>query len=106
MIFRRMTDMHLLWVSGADIEVWKDSRSRVLQKLSTFSWSTSHDVKALSHLAETSTVGTASFANASMDRLYCKHDLSESGVESDPLKNMYGAFCTKPFLLYNKDIRI
>ena len=77
-IFRRMTDMHLLWVSGADIEVWKDSRSRVLQKLSTFPWSTSHDVKALSHLAETSTVGTASFANASVDRFYCKHDLSES----------------------------
>ena len=73
MMFRRMTEMHLLWVSGAEIDVWKDSTLRVLQKLSTFSWSTSHDLNGLSHLAETSTVGTASFTNASVDRTECKH---------------------------------
>lgn len=67
-MFRKMIDMHLLCVSGADNETGKDSMPvTVLQSSSIMSGSTSQDPRGASELADTSTVGISCLDNASRD---------------------------------------
>ena len=66
MMFRKMMEIHLLCVSGADTETGKDSMPVfVLQSSSTRSLFTSQDPRGLSDLADTSTVGIPCLDNAS-----------------------------------------
>ncbi len=68
MMFRKMIEMHLLCVSGADSDTGKDSMPMiVLQSSSTMSWFTSQVPRGLSDLADTSTAGISSLDNASRD---------------------------------------
>ena len=65
-IFRKMMEIHLLCVSGADTETWKDSTPVFfLQSSSTRSLFTSQDPRGLSDLADTSSVGVPCLDNAS-----------------------------------------
>ena len=66
-MFRKMMEMHLLWVSGAVNETGKVSVPvKVVQSSSTVSWSTSQDPRGLSDLADTSIVGMPWLDNASI----------------------------------------
>ncbi len=72
-MFLNITEIHLLWVSGADAEVWNVSiPCKEPQNSSTESGSTSQVLKGLSHLADTSTVGTEFLDKASGDRMQCE----------------------------------
>lgn len=66
-MFLNMTDTQRLCVSGAVAEVWNDSTpSSLLQNPSILPASTSQEVDGLSHLEDTSSVGTAALESASV----------------------------------------
>ena len=74
--FRKMIDMHLLCVSGADNETECDSMPvTTLQRSSTISRLTSQDPLGLSDLADTSIVGISSLDNAPRNSESCKPQL-------------------------------
>ena len=76
-MFLNITEMQRLCVSGAIAEVWKDSTpSSWLQNPSTLPASTSHELGGLSHLEDTSTVGSAALEKAS--RINANRQLGES----------------------------
>ncbi len=65
-IVLKITDKQRLWLSGDAENVWKDSTpSMAVHTPSTMRCSISQNPWSLSHLDETSTVGTAAFENAS-----------------------------------------
>ena len=70
-MFLNITEIQRLCVSGAIDEVWKDSTpSSWLQNPSTLPASTSHESGELSHLDDTSTVGSAALDKASGIKAY------------------------------------
>ena len=65
-MFFNIMETQRLCVSGAVAEVWNDSTpSSWVQNPSTLPGSTSHEMGGLSHLEDTSTVGSAALENAS-----------------------------------------
>ena len=70
-MFLNITETQRLCVSGAIAEVWNDSTpSSWVQNPATLPASTSHELGGLSHLEDTSTVGSAALENASKIEAY------------------------------------
>ena len=64
-MFFNIMETQRLCVSGAVAEVWNDSTpSSCVQNPSTLPASTSHELGGLSHLEDTSTVGSAALEKA------------------------------------------